>query len=130
MVQPTNTTPVQTDNQQQRDESIAVVSVDRVGRKKTDPLVVRSFRDAIKKHIWDNAKFGTESQLEYQGEFAQNILHYLDMGTCDEETKRGYWREHKSLVQRILRTMRNGAVQAVKEAMRNVHNGKNLQSNN
>lgn len=121
-----NTTPTQNINQQVGAGNVAVVSVEQARRKKFAPLVVRSFRDAVKKHIWDETKFCTDSQLEFDGEFARKILHYLDMGTCEEETKRNYWREHKSLVQRSLRTMRNGAVQAVKESMRNVHDGKSL----
>ena len=119
MVEPTSTTPEQTGN-----TNVARVSEERTRRKKTNPMVVRSFRDAIKKHVWDQTKFCTENQLEFEGEFAQNILRYLDLGTCSEDTRRSYWREHKSLVQRILRTMRNGAVQAVKESMRNVYNGR------
>ena len=104
--------------------NVAVVSVEKPRRKKFDALVVRSFRDAVKKHIWDECKFCPQGQLDYDQEFAQKILHDMDMGSCAEETKRCFWNEHKPLVLRVLRTMRNGAVQAVKESLRHVHNSK------
>ena len=94
-----------------------------------DKNVVRNIRDAVKKHIWNDMKFVIEEDdLEFGGDYCAKILHFLDMDRHCQQVREAFWEEHKKVIPKVMRTIRNGAVQAIKESLRHLWELKGMNS--
>jgi len=93
--------------------------------RKHSRAVVRSFKDAVRKYVWQSMKFNRDQDLVWGSSMSRSIVKYMDIGRDNDEVEmRRFWYNHRELLPFALRTIRNGVVQATKESLSHLYEGR------